>query len=306
MFWFKNALIYQLTKSLDWSAEHLQKQLFANQYQPCQQSDMQKMGWTNPLKTSDLLHFTVGKQILLVAHKEDKILPAHVIKRELEQRIAQLEQKENRPLKKVEKQALKEDVIAILLPRAFSKHQHTAIWIDVEHQRIYVDTASTKRAEEVLALLRKSLGSLPVLPFAFAKEVGDEMSKWLGQNQSPAWLTILEEAELKGQQENSVIRCKKQNLYGEEVLTLLQSGKFVSQLALEWEHNLSFVLDESAVLKRLKFADEIREQNADILKEDVAQRFDADFVLMTSVLSQLMTNLLHEFGGEKALEHRNL
>ena len=53
-------------------------------------------------------------------------------------------------------------------------------------------------------------------------------------------------------------------------------------------------------LKRLKFADQIREQNEDILKEDVAQRFDADFILMTGILAKLIDNLLDEFGGEKA------
>ena len=37
----------------------------------------------------------------------------------------------------------------------------------------------------------------------------------------------------------------------------------------------------------------------DILKEDYAQRFDADFVLMTGILSKLTENLLDEFGGEK-------
>ncbi|HDR1515044.1 TPA: recombination-associated protein RdgC, partial [Pasteurella multocida] len=75
---------------------------------------------------------------LLLAHKEEKILPAHVVKAELEQRIEQLEQKENRKLKKVEKQALKDDVVSMLLPRAFSKNQQTALWIDTENQLIYV------------------------------------------------------------------------------------------------------------------------------------------------------------------------
>ena len=46
-------------------------------------------------------------------------------------------------------------------------------------------------------------------------------------------------------------------------------------------------------------SDQIREKNDDILKEDYAQRFDADFVLMTGILSQLTENLLHDFGGEK-------
>ena len=117
-------------------------------------SEQSKFGWSEPLKGSELLYFAVGKQILLLAQKEEKILPSHVVKRELDARVEKLEQAENRKLKKVEKQTLKDDVIATLLPRAFSKYQQTAIWIDTENNLIYVDAASAKRAEEVLALLR--------------------------------------------------------------------------------------------------------------------------------------------------------
>ena len=91
MFWFKNAMIYRLTKSLDWSAQTLSTALGNNQYHPCHQSE--------PLKGSELLYFAVGKQILLLAQKEEKILPSHVVKRELEARVEKLEQAENRKLK---------------------------------------------------------------------------------------------------------------------------------------------------------------------------------------------------------------
>ncbi|URL02565.1 recombination-associated protein RdgC [Avibacterium sp. 20-126] len=297
--WFKNVMTYRLTKELDWSAEYLQAQLAQCEFHPCGQGDMQKFGWISPLKTSELLHFSVGKQILFVARKEEKMLPAQVIKRELAQRINELEQKENRKLKKVEKQALKDDVVAMLLPRAFSKYQETAIWVDSENQLIYVDAASSKRAEDALALLRKSLGSLPVVPLAFAYEPSAVMSKWVSEEDTPEWLIPLEDAELRGDQDNAIIRCKQQALDAQEILLLLQSGKVITKLALEWEAHLMFVLNEDGTLKRLKFADEVREKNDDILKEDVAQRFDADFVLMTGILAKLTENLLDEFGGEK-------
>ncbi|WP_101775419.1 recombination-associated protein RdgC [Pasteurella oralis] len=299
MFWFKNAMIYRLTKDLDWSAELLQNQLQRCEYHPCQQSDMSKFGWTNPLRGSELLYFSVGKQLLLVAHKEEKILPAQVVNAELEQRVTQLEQKENRKLKKVEKQTLQDDVIAGLLPRAFSKSQQTALWIDTENNLIYVDCASSKRAEDTLALLRKSLGSLPVVPLAFANEPSLIMTDWISHDSTPQWLIPLEEAELTGSSDTGIIRCKQQNLDSEEIQSLLVAGKLVTKLSLAWEEHLSFVLNEDGTLKRLKFADQIREKNDDILKEDYAQRFDADFVLMTGVLSQLIENLLDDFGGEK-------
>lgn len=297
MFWFKNAMIYRLTKSLDWSEKTLSDALENNQYHPCNQSEMSKFGWSTPLKGSELLYFTVGKQILLLAQKEEKILPAHVIKRELDVRVEKLEQAENRKLKKVEKQTLKDDVVATLLPRAFSKYQQTTLWIDAENNLIYVDAASAKRAEEALALLRKSLGSLPVVPLTFANEPSLVMQEWVAKESIPQWLVSLEEAELRDAN-NGVIRCKQQALDSDEILSLVNS-KYVTKLALEWEEHLSFVLNEDCSLKRLKFADQIREKNDDILKEDYAQRFDADFVLMTGILSKLTENLLHDFGGEK-------
>ena len=242
----------------------------------------------------------MGKHILLVAKKEEKMLPANVVKRELDERIESLEQKENRKLKKTEKQTLKDDVVMNLLPRAFTKNQQTAVWIDTENNLVHVDAASSKRAEDVLALLRKSLGSLPVVPLAFVNEPSTILTDWILQEKIPHWLVALEEAELRGSQEDSVIRCKKQPLENEEILALLQDGKkVVSKLALEWEDTLTFVFNEDCTLKRLKFADAVREKNADILKEDYAQRFDADFVLMTGILSKLTENLLDELGGEK-------
>ena len=297
MYWFKNTLIYRLTKELDWS--DLQNQLAQHQYFPCNQSDMSKFGWTSPLRGSELLHFSVGKQILLVAHKEEKIFPSHVIKAELDERVRQLEEKEARKLKKTEKQALKDDVIAMLLPRAFSKNQQTAIWINTETNLIYVDAAASKRAEDALALLRKSLGSLPVVPLAFAVEPALAMTNWIAQNHLPQYLTALEEGELKAADDKGIIRCKNQPLESEEILSHLEKGKLITKLALDWDEHLSFVFCDDGSLKRLKFADQIREKNDDILKEDFAQRFDADFILMTGELAKLTAFLLDDLGGEK-------
>ncbi|MCL7772338.1 recombination-associated protein RdgC, partial [Pasteurella multocida] len=44
MVWFKNLMIYRLTKALDWTADSLQTALQQCEYHPCQQSDMSKFG----------------------------------------------------------------------------------------------------------------------------------------------------------------------------------------------------------------------------------------------------------------------
>lgn len=193
--------------------------------------------------------------------------------------------------------SIKDDVVATLLPQAFTRSTQTALWIDTQNRLIYVDAGSAKRAEDALALLRKSLGSLPVIPLAFANDPSLIMTSWL--NEAPDWLTVLEEAELMGLTEDGIAKFKRQDLNSNEVYSLLEAGKVVTKIALDWEENLSFVLCDDGTLKRLKFADEVREKNDDILKEDIAQRFDADFLLMTTTLSELTKRLLNEFGGEK-------
>ncbi|TCT17633.1 recombination associated protein RdgC [Bibersteinia trehalosi] len=299
MFWFKNIMIYRLTSTLNLNHSELEAQLAPQKFSPCSQHDLQKFGWFAPLVGSEMLHFSQGNQFLLISHKEEKILPANVIKKTCEERIAVLEEKEQRKLKKTEKQAIKDDVIATLLPRAFSKHQSTAIWLDLDNQLIYVDAGSAKRAEATLALLRKSLGSLPVVPLSFVLSPSEVMTNWVAKGHTPSWLTLLEEAELKDFENDSIIRCKRQDLESEEIANHLQAGKFITKLAIDWETHFSCVLNEDATLTRLKFADEVREKNDDILKEDKAQRFDADFLLMTEELRLFSAKLSNEFGGVK-------
>lgn len=299
MFWFKNVMVYRLTSPLSLESEMLEEQLQETRFTPCGQHDMSKFGWSMPLSGSEKLHFSQGKQFLLVSHKEDKLLPANVVKKETEERIAVLEEAEARKLKKTEKQAVKDQVVSVLLPRAFSKHQFTAIWLDLDNQLVYVDAASSKRAEDTLALLRKSLGSLPVVPLSFAVPVAERLTDWIVKGHTPAWISLLEEAELKSFDTDSVIRCKRQDLESDEITQHLQAGKFITKLAIDWENHFSCVLNEDASLSRLKFADEIREKNDDILKEDVAQRFDADFLLMTEELKLFTQKIIEEFGGIK-------
>lgn len=58
------------------------------------------------------------------------------------------------------------------------------------------------------------------------------------------------------------------------------------------------MLSDDGSLKRLKFSETIRDQNEDIDRDDYAQRFDADFILMTSELAALIKNLVEALGGE--------
>ncbi|HEK2898057.1 recombination-associated protein RdgC [Proteus terrae] len=300
MLWFKNILVYRLNKEIALSMDELEQQLASLAFTPCSSQDMTRTGWVSPMgdRGEALIHVT-GKQVMMCARKEDKILPATVIKQALQDKVEKLEGEQGRKLKKTEKATLKDEVVHTLLPRAFSKFSQTFIWLDLEKQLVIVDSGSAKRAEDNLALLRKTLGSLPVVPLNFNESVELKMTEWVRSGELPAGFTLMDEAELKAVlDEGGVIRCKKQELVSDEIATHIEAGKFVTKLSVDWEDRLQFMLCDDGSIKRIKFSETLREQNDDIDKADFAQRFDADFVSMTGELSALIERVTEVLGGE--------
>lgn len=300
MLWFKNMMVYRLNRDIPLSADDMEKQLEAYTFSPCGSQDMSKTGWVSPMgNRSDALTHVNNGQIVICARKEEKILPSPVVKQALEAKISKLEAEQSRKLKKTEKDSLKDEVLHSLLPRAFSRLSQTFIWIDTVNNLIMVDCASAKKAEDTLALLRKSLGSLPVVPLTLESPIELTLTEWVRSGDLPAGFALMDEAELKAiLEDGGVIRCKKQDLVCDEIANHIEAGKLVTKLALDWQERIQFVLADDGSVKRLKFSDTLREQNDDIDREDFVQRFDADFILMTSELAALTSNLVEALGGE--------
>ncbi len=271
MLWFKNLMVYRLSREVSLSADEMEKQLSAFSFTPCGSQDMAKTGWVSPMGShSDALTHTVNGQIVICARKEEKILPSPVIKQELQDKIERLEGEQHRKLKKTEKDSLKDEVLHSLLPRAFSRFNQTFLWIDTVNDLIMVDAASAKRAEDTLALLRKSLGSLPVVPLTLENPIELTLTEWVRSKTLPAGFALMDEAELKAiLEDGGVIRCKKQDLFSDEIAVHIEAGKLVTKLALDWQERIQLVLSDDGSLKRLKFADTLRDQNEDIDREDL-------------------------------------
>ncbi|MFO6424019.1 recombination-associated protein RdgC [Motilimonas sp. KMU-193] len=298
--WFKNLQIYRFTRPFEHNIEALEKTLADFEFTPCGSQDVSKFGWVKPLgKFGQTLTHGADGNILLCVKKEEKMLPGPVIKDMVEEKALALEDAQGRPLKKKEKDALKEDIIMELLPRAFSRTSQTFAWISPKSDLLVVDASSSKKAEELISLLRKCLGSLPVVPLGLTTPPELTMTDWLNEGNIPAGFNIEDEAELRSALEHGgIIRCKQQDLTAEEIKAHLDADKLVTKLALNWQENVSFILGEDMAIKRVKFSDVLREENEDISGDDFAARFDADFALMTGELENFIPALVEALGGE--------
>jgi recombination associated protein RdgC len=299
--WFKNLQLFRLTQPFKLTPEELENQLAPHESRPCGSMEMFSYGWAPPLGRDGkmLIHVTNGN-IMLCARKEDKVLPAAVVRDFVEDRVAQIEDSQLRKVFRKERQNIRDEVIHDLLPKAFTRSSLTYAYLSPLENWLVVDATSAQKAEDLMSLLRQSLGAIHATPLSVRRSPTTVMTEWLNQASVPADFEIDDECELREpSKEGSIIRCKRQDLSCDEIRTHLSAGKQASRLALRWDERLSFILGDDLSIKRIRFEAVRQEEAAEIEADDAAARFDADFALMSLEISRLLRRLIEVLGGEE-------
>lgn len=296
--WFKNIKAYQLTQPLSLNDEDLTRALNENAFRPCGSQDLATMGFASPFSqagSNDVMFHRVQDRFWITVKKQEKLLPAAVINAELDEAVAKIELETGAPVGKKAKSDLKQEIQTRLLPQAFTKNTYTHGYISLSENLVVVDASADGKAETYLSLIRKAIGSLPVVPLA-RQSLQSQLTHWL-TDATPNGIVLLEEAEFKASDDSeSVIRCKNQPLDSDEITIHLDAGKLVQKVAFEYQETLTGMITEDGAIKRIKFADRIKEETDDIPKDQVAARLDAEFALMSAEIDQLIVFL------KKALE----
>lgn len=293
--WFTNLKFYSLTQHLALDSDELERQLADFSFRPCTSQDLTSMGWAAPLGSGELLCHQAAGFYWFNLKTQEKVLPASVINAELAEKVAQIEAETGSAVSGKAKTDLKQEILQRLLPQAFVKNSFIHGFIAPAQKLVVVNASADGKAEVFLAMLRKSLGSLPVVPMC-RRSLQADLTLWLKEQQLPTGIELQQEAELKSDdEEGSLIKCKNQDLAAEEIQYHLQAGKLAQKVAIDWQEKLHGVLCEDGSVKRLKFADLIKEQHDDIPKDQQMARLDADFALMAAEVVALAEDLQEIF-----------
>ena len=305
--WFKNLYLFRLTQPFSLDHDALNDALAADGFQPVSKITPFSYGWTAPLgRHGDQLCHTVGPYSMICAQKEERLLPSAVINEQLAEKVEEIEAAEARPVRRKERQQLKEELTMTLLPQAFTRSTRTFAYIDRQNGWLVVDVSSAARAEDLIAQLRASAEEAGAALTARLPNTESSprvmMTQWLRGEDIPAGFELGEEYELQdSDKEGGIVRCRRQDPFSEEIQAHLDAGKQVTKLAMTWRERLEFVVGEDLTVKRLRFTDTVKEE-LDSGHEDPAVQFDSDFAFMTLELSKFIDELIAAFGGENVVE----
>lgn len=293
--WFKNLVVYRLNK---WSTtpEALEAQLSRHPLLPCNRMDSQSRGWVPPKAEGGPFVHAFGHQMLISLGVEQKLLPTAVVNQTCNTRAAEIEAQQGYKPGRKQMRQIKEAVTDELLPRAFVMRRKTYAWIDPIDKWLVVDTASLARADEFIEMLIRTQDAISLAPIKCEISPKAAMTGWLAGDDLPSSFTIDRDCELRVVgDEKSTVRYVRHPLDTEDVTNQIKAGKEVTKLALTWNSNLSFVLNDNLQLKRIAPLDILREQT-DYSEE--LDMFDSDFAIMIGELKRLLPGIVSALGGE--------
>lgn len=258
---FKNLTIYRFEEPMLFSGEDALSQfesaLSSKQFTPCLTQEMESLGWVTCFPDSNYVE-KINNALFVNLGIETKQLPDKAIKTAIEKRI---EEKKLKNLSRSDYKELHDIIINELMPNALIIRSNIRACIDLENGWLIVDASSTKKASILTSYLRKTLGSLPIVPLSPNNSVNAALTHWALHGIQSDSLSMLDEIELKElKDEGANAKFKSINLDSKEVQDPLQEGWQVTKLALEYDEQISFSLAGDFIFKRLKMLERFQEK----------------------------------------------
>jgi len=293
--WFKNLHIYKIPSSFPFSADELAEKLESKRFQPCGRVADKTLGWVSPIhRNKEYLVHAASGCILFCMRKEQKVIPPSAIKEAVEEKISDLQDELGRKIYRKEKQSIKDDLVATMLPNAFARSSHVNAYFDTLNHLLVIDASSPAQVDEFYELLTETIGSFGALQLVASENPSLLMSEWIKQTMPKGW-SLSGEYLLKDHNDERTARFKDYDTENPFVTDLLEDGYSIKRLGIRFKEQLSAVIQDDLQVKSVKFNEELLKDNDELKGEDELLKFDADFALMTANLAEFIKELCSLF-----------
>lgn len=298
---FKNVRFYRLTGSWPESEQALTDALSTATFRPCGPLTEKTSGWEPPgTDPAGPLGRRVNGADLLQLRSQSRLLPAAAINEALDERIEEYRTRMGQEPGRREKRRLKEQTRDSLLPKALLRSERTKGLLFLSEKIFAIDASTPAKAERFLAHLRAPLGSADTTNLTFKSPLSGLLTRiFLGD--PPGGIDLGRECRMQDVSENrSRVHWVDMDLTDASIRRHVRDGMKLTHLAIEVGGVMSCVIDENGALSKLRLLGmDAKEETED---EDPQARQDAEFVLLTGTLRQLIDVLARSLGGIETRE----
>lgn len=299
--YFRNLIIYRLQPetiaAILADSNDFDSKLQQNPAKPVASNALRSRGWVKvyPDQPGELFGWYSGDAIGLRMGGEDRVFPATAVKLELDKRIAKAEEASGEKLSSMQRQELRHETVEELLPRTLVKPYGLSAYIDLKYHLLVVNTSSPKQAEDLVSLLRITLGSFPAHPLSSYNPPRVVLTgmlsgrTWQGINIDSYGLDLGDEYLLQEPgEEGGVIRAQRQAIESGEHQEFLSAGYQCTRLGLvQSNFDVRFTVGEDLVIRKVTFPDAPLDAENDSLEDEL----DARFTLMVGNTREVFDSL---------------
>ena len=249
----KSVSIYKLTTNTQQTiATITEEALEQYQFRPCGAYDSRKMGFAPNVIDGNYVS-QINGDIILTIVEQTKAPKKYTITQEVEvKKLAYIAEYGVEPNKKTLKEmeiVVKEELLPLTQP---DEPKYTTMII--KSTGLVLVEANYKKAENLLALLRKAIGSLPAVPFEVECSIGDKLDDLILEKDKVVF-TLGNKANL-GTPEGLTHTIGKGSIYDSNAKDLVKDGYMTTGLQLELEGNF-FTLKDTLEIEGIKFDKEL-------------------------------------------------
>ena len=266
-----------------------------------------KTGFVPPIPETEALTYGPDDAVMVCIREAVRVIDKEEHQSRVSRRIQSMEDETGLAVNKKMKQQISEEVIAQMLPDAKISISDLFVILDItkEYGRIYALSNSAKVVDTAFAVIRRALGSFPVIPVATENPPETIMTQWLRDKDTKhKQIVVGASAAIKGITDKSEIKLKNVDLFSDEVLKHIEEeNRYVVKLAIDFNkaddsYLCSFTLDEYLGLTGVSYDDALKSPGWD--EETTTAKWGTDHALLVGALNEIYDVLVTAFGGYPA------
>lgn len=303
---FRSVRFYSVTSPWPESEQALADKLGAAAFKPCGPYSERSSGWEPLGGHGGPLARRVAGADLLRLRSQARVLPAAAVNEALEVRIEEYRARMGEEPGRRHKRKLKAETRDELLPKSLLKSERTLGMYIASEQVLAIAATAEARVERFIDHLRRPLGGVDAKPLAFKRPFADFLSRAFAGD-APGF-ELGRECRLQDPADaKAVVRWQNVDLGHPTVRKCLKDGLQITHLGVEFGQVLSGVIDANGAIGKLTLAglDEgprggeapPPEATQESAEAQALARLDAEFVLLSGTLRQLLASLKKALGG---------